>query len=136
VACKAVAAAFFEVIDRDPDALRLAFFGAMTRVPDAALLVHRNLLRMERGIASMIRAWKTQEWVGSEVDPTGTSNLIVSALMHHVVARHVFGAQSRAHSPKRMIETIGALLEQSGRAVARDCSDDQWRLHLKARNLA
>lgn len=136
LACQAVAAAFIEAIDRDPDALRLAFFGAMTRVPNAGHLLHRDLRRMKRGITSMIRAWKSKKWVGSEVDPMTTSQLVVSALIHDVVTTHVFGARRRAHSLKRMIDTVGGLLEQSGRAVVRDHSDDQWRLRLRARNLA
>jgi len=136
LACQAVAAAFLEVIDRNHDALRLAFFGAMTRVPNAGLLLHRDLRRIRRGITSMIRAWKCKKWVGSEVDPTATSQLVESALMHDVLTRHVFGARRGARSLKRLMDTVGGLLERSGRAVVRDHSDDQWRLRLRARNLA
>jgi len=136
LACQAVAAAYLEVIDRDHDAIRLAFFGAMTRVPNAGLLLHRDLRRIRRGITSMIRAWKSKKWVGSEVDPTATSQLVESALMQDVITRHVFGARRRARSLKRLMDTVGGLLEQSGRAVVRDHSDDQWRLRLRARNLA
>jgi len=131
-ACRAVAAEFSGVINRDPDALRLAFFGAMTRVPDAALLLHRDLLRIERGIAAMIRRWKSIQWVGSEVDPVGTSQLIVSALMLDAVTRHVLGAREGVRTLNRMIDTLGGFLERSVRAAVRDRSDAQGRIRVGA----
>jgi len=126
-AFKAVAAAFREALDRDPDALRLAFFGALTQVPDSALLLQREFLRVERGLASLIRVWKSRTWIDSEVDATGLSRLVASTLIQDAVAGHVFGVRSGGKRLDRMIDAVVGLLDQRARAVVRNPSKARWR---------
>jgi AcrR family transcriptional regulator len=126
-ACKAVAAAFREAVDRDPDALRLAYFGALTEVPDSALFVRRDLLRVERRLGSILRAWKAKKWVVSEVDATGLSRMIVSALVQDAVSGQLFGIRNGGRRRDRMMDAIAGLLEGSVRAVVRDPSRARWR---------
>jgi AcrR family transcriptional regulator len=127
MACKAVAAAFREAVDRDPDALRLACFGALTEVPDSALLVRRDLLRVERKLGSVLRTWKAKKWIVSEVDATGLSRVIVSALVQDVVSGQLFGIRSGGKRLDRIIDAVAGLLEGSVRAVVRDPSSARWR---------
>ena len=126
--CKAVAAAFREAVDRNPDALRLAYFGALTEVPDSALLLRRDLLRVERGLGSLLRAWNAKKWIGSEVDAPGLSRVIVSALVEDAVFGQLFGIRGGRKRLDRMIDAVAGLLEGSVRAVVRDPSSARWRV--------
>jgi AcrR family transcriptional regulator len=112
-------------IDRDPDLLRLALFGALAGMPDSAFLLWRDLLRAERGVASLIRAWKVKRWVSPDADATGIARLIVSAWMGEAVVRHLFGLRVTARSLNQMVDGVSGLLEANIRAEGRDPSGDQ-----------
>ncbi len=123
VAFKEVAAVLVGGIDQDPNLLRLALFGALSEVPDSALLLWRDCLRAERIVTSLIRTWKTNGWIHNHAEPTGLARLIVSSWIGESVVRHLFGIRRTGRSLNRMMDGVAGLLEVSVRAAPRDLSE-------------
>jgi len=128
MAFQAAAAAFVGSFERDPDSLRLALFGALTEGSTSALQIRREVLRLERGLASLIRAWKARKWIGEETDASGLSRVIASALMYEAIARQLFGLRRDERHLNRILNAATGSLGIHGRAEVRDLSGSAWRL--------
>jgi AcrR family transcriptional regulator len=116
---RSIATDFLNTVDRDPDFLRLALFGALTGVADSAALLRRENLKAERRVAALLRSWKGRALIRKDVDASGLARVIAAVLMYEAIIRALTGSKFSSRRLETLLTGVGPLLE-NGSAGGRD----------------
>jgi AcrR family transcriptional regulator len=94
----------------DPQAVRLALYGALAGNRKAVEPCRRGILRAVRRVRFLARSWQRCGWLDKTVHPDSLAWLFVSSMLHLAMAEIIFGLRISRATVTRTIEVFIAMM--------------------------